>query len=252
MNATTSPLQGFWPFFRKELSNWWKGRAALTTMVVLSGLATIGTFATRIDELGGGTPTPAQLDPTYNILGAQFEQFVVFAAIFASIGMLVSERSSGTLAWTLSKPVSRSALLLAKWVAGTLMLAVFGLAIPLGWSMGIATFAYGALPDPATIIKFGLWLAAAPAFIIALNLALATRLQSQAAIAAIGFGVALVPYIFGAFLPMLAELWPTSMAHMATAIAAGEAPNIPTITSWAAMLAVVGIVGLFVFSREDL
>ena len=62
MNATTWPLQGFWPFFWKELSEWWKGRGALATVVVLSALGTLGTFATRIDELGGGIPTAAQLD----------------------------------------------------------------------------------------------------------------------------------------------------------------------------------------------
>ena len=166
--------------------------------------------------------------------------------------MVVSERSSGTLAWTLSKPVSRSALLLAKWSAGTLMLTVFGLIIPLGWCMGIATFAYGELPDPATVAKLALLLAAAPAFIVALNLALATRLQSQGSIAAIGFAVALTPYIAGEFLPAVAELWPTSMAHMATLVAAGDAPNLPTITSWAVALVVIGIAGLVVFRREDL
>jgi ABC-type transport system involved in multi-copper enzyme maturation permease subunit len=252
MNATAVPLQGFWPFFAKELSEWWKGRGALATVVVLSALGTLGTFATRIDELGGGTPTAAQLDPTSNILGAQFEQWIVFASIFASIGMLVSERSSGTLAWTLSKPVSRSALLLAKWSAGTLMLTAFGLVIPLAWTMGIATFAYGELPNPATIAEFGLLLAAAPAFIVALNLALATRLQSQGAIAAIGFAVAVTPYIASTFLPILAELWPTSMAHMATVVASGEAPNLPTITSWAVALVVVGGAGLLIFRGEDL
>jgi ABC-2 type transport system permease protein len=252
MNATTWPLQGFWPYFRKEISEWWKGRGALATVIVLCALGTLGTFATRIDELGGGTPTSAQLNSTYNVIGAQFQQWIVFASIFASMGMLVSERNSGTLAWTLSKPISRSALLLAKWSVGTLMLAVFGLAVPLAWSMGIATFAYGELPDVATVATFALWLVAAPAFIVALSLALATRLQSQAGIAAITFAVALTPYIASTFLPTLAEVWPTSMAQMASSIAGGDAPNPPTIISWAVTLAVVGVAGLFVFSREDL
>jgi ABC-type transport system involved in multi-copper enzyme maturation permease subunit len=252
MNATTWPLQGFWPFFWKEMSAWWKGRGALTIAVVLAALGTLGTFATRIDELGGGTPTAAQLDPTHNIIGAQFEQWIVFASIFATIGLLISERSTGTLEWTLSKPVSRSALLLAKWVVGTLMLTAFGLVIPLGWSMGVATFAYGQVPDLVTVAKLGLLLAAAPAFIVALNLALATRLQSQAAIAAIGFAVALTPYIASSFVPLLAELWPTSIAHLGTMVAAGEPVNIPTVTSWAVALVVVAITGLYVFTREDL
>jgi ABC-2 type transport system permease protein len=252
MNATTWSLQGFFPFFWKELSEWWKGRGALATVIVLSALGTLGTLATRIDELGGGTPTREQLNPTYNILGAQFEQWIVFASIFASIGMMVSERNSGTLAWTLSKPVSRTALLLAKWSAGTLMLTMFGLVIPLAWCAGVATLAYGGLPDLATLVKFLLVLAAAPAFIVALNLALGTRLQSQGAIAAIGFAVALTPFLASAFLPVLAEVWPTSMAHMATMMAAGDPANSVTVASWALALVVIGGTGLFVFSREDL
>lgn len=252
MNATTRPLQGFWPFFRKELSEWWKGRGALTTAVVLSALGTLGTLSTRIDELAGGIPTSAELDPTRNIIGAQFQQWIVFAALFASIGMLIKERDSGTLAWTLSKPVSRSALLLAKWLAGTLMLTVFGLFIPLAFSMGIATWAYGSVPDLGAVATMGAWMAAIPAFMVALNLALATRVQSQAAIAAIGFGIALAPYLANTFAPVIAQLWPTSMAQMATLVAAGEAPYVPTVTSWAVTLVVVGLGGLFVFSREDL
>jgi ABC-type transport system involved in multi-copper enzyme maturation permease subunit len=252
MNATIHPLQGFWPFFRKELSQWWRGRGALVTAIVLSALGILGTLAARIDELAGGTPTADQLDPTRAIAGAQFEQWIVFATIFASIGMLVNERSSGTLAWTLSKPLSRSALLLAKWVAGTLAMTVFGLAIPLAVAMGVANFAYGSLPEVGTIVVLALWLAAAAAFILALNLALATRVQSQGAIAAIAFAIALTPYIFGTFLPAVAELWPTAVAHMGTMVAAGEAPNLPTVAVWAATLAIVGAAGLYVFSREDM
>jgi ABC-type transport system involved in multi-copper enzyme maturation permease subunit len=252
MNATKRPLQGFWPFFSKEISEWWKGRGALTTALVLGALGTLGTLSTRIDELAGGVPTAIELDPTRNILGAQFQQWIVFASIFASIGMLIKERDSGTLAWTLSKPVSRSALLLAKWLAGTMMLTIFGLAIPLAFNVGVATWAYGSLPDLGAVATMGAWMIAIPAFVVALNLALATRVESQAAIAAIGFGIALAPYLFNAVAPVIAELWPTSMAQMATLVASGDAPYLPTVTSWAAALMVVGIGGLFIFSREDL
>jgi hypothetical protein len=93
---------------------------------------------------------------------------------------------------------------------------------------------------------------AIPAFVVALNLALATRVQSQAGIAAIGFGVALAPYLASTFLPIVAELWPTSMAQMAILVADGDAPNLPTVTSWAVTLVVIGFGGLLVFSREDL
>jgi ABC-2 type transport system permease protein len=252
MNATSWPLQGFWPFFWKELSEWWRSRAALATLGVLAALGVLGTMSTRIDAWAGGIPTPVELDPTYNVIGAKFDQWIIFGSIFASIGMVINERERGTLAWTLSKPVSRGAVLLAKWGAGTVALALFGLAIPLVVAAGVADLAYGGLPEPGTVAVLGLWLVSLPAFVLALNLALATRIRSQAAIGAIAFAIVLAPYALNSFLPLLAELWPTSMASVATMVAAGDAPNIPTITSWAATLILIGSAGLLIFSREDL
>ncbi|HEX6128685.1 MAG TPA: ABC transporter permease subunit [Candidatus Limnocylindria bacterium] len=252
MNAIAGPLQGFGPFLRKELSAWWRGRGALVVLVVLTALGALGTLATRIDELAGGTPTAAELDPTMNLIGAQFDQWIVFGSIFASMGMLIAERGSGTLAWTLSKPMSRTALLLAKWVAGTSVLIVFGLVLPLATSAIIATLAYGSVPDLSRVALLVLVLAAAPAFIVALNLALSTLVNSQPAIAAIGFGVALAPYLAASLAPVAAELWPTSMARLATAMAAGEPTNLPTVASWAAAMVVVAGAGLLVFKREEL
>jgi ABC-type transport system involved in multi-copper enzyme maturation permease subunit len=252
MNAATRPLHGFRPFFAKELSEWWKGRGALVTAVVMTALGALATLATRIDQWAGGNPTAVELDPTTNILGSQFEQWIVYASIFASIGLLINERASGTLAWTLSKPVSRSSLLVAKWAAATLMLTTFGLVVPLAVNTAIATWAYGGVPDLAAVATLALWLAAVPAFIVAFNLALATRVQSQGALAAIAFAMALTPYIAGSVAPVAAELWPTAMAQMATFVAAGGAPNLPTIAAWAMALVIIGGAGLLQFSREDL
>lgn len=252
MTATTDSVHGFRPFLRKELSEWWQRRAALVTFAVVSVLGIVGTLATRIDELAGGVPTAAMLDPTANVLGAQFEQWILFAGIFASIGMLITERMTGTLAWTLSKPVSRTSVLLAKWLAAVGMLSVFALALPLAVSVAVATWSYGSLPDLATVARFGLMLAALPAFFVAFNLFLATRIDSQAALAAIAFAVVGAPYLIGAFSPAVAELWPTSLAAMAAPFAMGAPANPATVASWALAVMAVGIGGLLLFNQEDM
>lgn len=250
--STTLPLHGFRPFFRKELSEWWHRRAALITFLVVSGLGIVGTLASRIDETAGGVPTPGMLDPTANVLGAQFNQWILFAAIFASIGMLISERASGTLAWTLSKPVSRTSVLLAKWVAAVVMMGIFAVILPLAVSVGIATWSYGAVPDLGTVARFGLVLLGLPAFFVALNLAVATRIDSQAAVAAIAFAVVATPYLIGGFVPGVVELWPTTIAEMAAPFATGEPANLPTVASWAITLVAIGVVGLLFINREDM
>jgi ABC-2 type transport system permease protein len=253
LTATNLGLLGFGPFLRKELSEWWQRRAILATFGAVTVLGIIGTLATRIDEwLTGLAPGAAQLDPTMNVLGALFDQWILFAAIFASIGLLIQERTTGTLAWTLSKPISRNSLLLAKWLVAVVMLTVFGIVLPLAISVVAATWSYGSLPDLGRVATFGGVLIALPAFYVAFNLALSTRLNSEAGVAAIGVGVAMVPVLFGGFLPVLAELWPTSMSSVAMAMARGEAPPLPTILSWAVVMIGLGITGLAIFQREDM
>lgn len=252
MIASHPQSRGFGPFLRKELLEWWKGRAALVTLVSVAALGIIGTLATRIDASAGGTPNPAMLEPTANVLGAQFNQWILFAGIFASIGLLTQERASGTLAWTLSKPISRRSLLVAKWTAAMVMLGVFAVALPLAVSVAVATWSYGSLPDLAAVAKYGLVLLGLPAFFVALNLALATRVNSQAAIAAVAFGVTAAPYFLGAFLPQVAELWPTSIAAMAAPFATESFTYAPTIASWALALGAIGAVGLISFDRDDM
>jgi ABC-2 type transport system permease protein len=252
MTATHPGLTGFRPFLRKELGEWWHRRAALVTFAVIAALGTIGTLAARIDESAGGVPTPGMLDATASVLGSRLEQWVVMAAIFASIGMLVQERAAGTLAWTLSKPVSRASVLLAKWTAAVVMLAVFAVGLPLAWMTLVAAWSYGSVPDLAAIARFGAVLIAVPALFVALDLALATRLDSQAGIAAIAMAVAFAPYLIAGLAPSAAELWPSSIAAVASAVAIGDAVSWPTVASWALALAGFAIIGAWAFNREDM
>jgi hypothetical protein len=62
----------------------------------------------------------------------------------------------------------------------------------------------------------------------------------------------MVPLLFGGFLPVLVELWPTSMSSVAMAMAGGEEAHLPTILSWAVVVMGLGIAGLVIFQREDL
>lgn len=252
MTAIHSPLLGFTPFLRKELTEWWQRRAALVTFVVVATLGTIGTLATRIDQAGGGVPTSGMLDATFNIFGSKIDEWVMLAGIFASIGMLTQERETGTLAWTLSKPISRSSVLLAKWTAAVLALAVFAVMLPLTWMVVLSTLTYGNVPDLAAVARFGGVLIALPALFVALDLGLATRIHNQAGIAAIAFAIAFAPYFLSAFLPSVAELWPSSITAVAFAVATNDPANLATVASWALTILIVGAAGLWVINREDM
>ncbi len=249
---TATRLLGFQPFFRKELTSWWQSRAALITFGAVGALATVGTLATRIDQWLGGVPSPDMLDPTANILNGRLEQWVTVAAILTSIGILTQERATGTLAWTLSKPVSRTSVLLAKWAAGLVMLSIFSVILPLVLATVVATLAYGSVPELDVVARYGFVLMGVPALFVALNLALATRINSQAGIAAIALAVFAAPYFLGGFLPLVSELWPTSIGAMAGLVATGSAPNLPTVASWAICILSVGLAAIIIFDLEDI
>lgn len=236
------PLIGFRPFLVKEIREWWRVRAFLVSFLVMAALATLGTFSAKIDELAGGTLAASMTDSAMSILGAKLEDWIVFTAIFSTIGLLAQERVRGTLSWTLSKPASRTAILLAKWTAAVLVLAVAAVVLPLAVTWVVATVTYGSMPSIGPLVTLGLGMLATAAFFVALTLALGTRTESQAGIAAIAFVVYAAPLVLGTFLPSAAEVWPSQMATMANAVARGSELNLGLVGAWA--VSVLGLAGL--------
>jgi ABC-type transport system involved in multi-copper enzyme maturation permease subunit len=258
IQAPGGGLLGFATFFRKELQWWWSGRAA----IVVFGMTTLlGAFSVLGDRLAltiataQNQPIPAgaiTLDPTLNVLNAQWDQWLVIITIFVSMGLLTTERDGGTLAWSLSKPLSRTSLLLAKWSAALVALGIFGIALPMLVGTALAPLAYGGLPDLGRVATLALLMLSVPAFFLAVTLALGTRMRSQAWIAGIAFAVAAVPLVVGMFLPAVAQLWPSSIGGWSTALAAGGPIVLGPPLAWIAGMVVLAVLAGRHFAREDL
>ena len=80
---------------------------------------------------GVEAPEVGSLVPLDNLFAAVGAQVWVLAAIFAVGSLIVAERQSGTLSWVASKPVSRSAIWISKWLSSTGMLAVSAVIVPM-------------------------------------------------------------------------------------------------------------------------
>jgi ABC-2 type transport system permease protein len=250
-----SLLMGVRPIINKELHEWMRSRRALILLLVSVAMMVLNTLSARFGEASlssAGVPGPSglSLDPTTNVL-VKWPQWVFFFAIVFSANLLVVERDRGTLAWTLSKPISRSALLIGKWAAAMVMFTVFGIVSPMVASVVAAIAAYG-WPDIGSVVLATVLLAATPAFLIALTLALATVLPSQPAVAGVAVGVVIGPMILGSWLPGITGLAPSSMASWAVAVAMGQPVTVITPLAWVVGMATVTLFGIARLRRVDL
>jgi hypothetical protein len=191
------------------------------------------------------------LDPTANVLLGWGGLTMAVVALLATMSLISGERDRGTLPWTLSKPISPSSFLAAKWVAAMLVASVLGVLVPLAVSAAVATVAYGAVPRLDVVATFGLLYLTVPAFYIAITIALGTVVRSTGGVAGIGFAVLLAPTLIAGAVPALREFFPTSIDGWAMAVATGHAASVVTLAAYAVAMAVLVIGARTAFNRAE-
>jgi ABC-2 type transport system permease protein len=128
---------GFSTLLRKELtawfgsSNWWKHAIIWSAALVLVGVQSI--------------PDPRP--------DAGMFPVVMMATVFPPLGtiilsheMILEEKKSGSAAWILSKPVSRTAFILAKFMLATVGFSISMVFIP-GFAIYLVSISLGLVPD---------------------------------------------------------------------------------------------------------
>ncbi|TVR93923.1 MAG: hypothetical protein EA416_04295 [Trueperaceae bacterium] len=261
-SAAAAPLErvtehgwrrGFANLLRKELAAWTRTRTGWVQVVVwialLNGLLALPLVFMRdlfTTDLGG--TFDAALDMFFNL-----SAMIPYAGVvILAQGAIIGERQLGTAAWVLSKPVSRSAFVLAKFVALALGMLVSAVAIP-------SLIAYGALSleagAPLDAVRF-----AAAVGIVALGLlwylGLALMLGTLVQQRGVVLAVPLVSIVAGDLLigawSGLAELGPWMLGRLALVVADGG----PLLSPWplvsTALATLVFLaVALWRFGREE-
>ena len=247
--SATRPLLGFTTLFRKELTEWARGRGAL----VIGAISIAGAiFTTIIPFIAPNSPGVfLSKDPTTNVLVGWGGLSAGIIAVLAAMSLISGERDRGTLAWTLSKPVSPVSIIAAKWAAATFVFATLGVIIPLAVSSVVATLVYGSVPDLGAIALFGGLYTMLPAFYIALSVALGTFVKSTAGVAGIGFVVLFAPMIVAGVVPIFQEISPTSIGAWALAVASGQSASILTLAAWLVTMAVLAVSAKVLFDRQE-
>lgn len=189
---------GFVPFFRKELAevlHTWR-LWVLPGFLVFSALSSpivMYVMPSLVDRLGASgstftievknaTPVDVYIDYVGNL-----QQLVLFALIIAYGGLISGELRSGTGILALTKPLSRTAYVVTKWLAqASLVIAAALLAALVCLVATSVLFATG--PAGALLGATLLWIAYA-GFMLAVMLALSSALSSPIAASGAGIGV---------------------------------------------------------------
>lgn len=177
-------------------------------------------------------------------------QMVLFAVIIMFGGMISGEKRSGTAVLVLTKPLSRAAFVVAKFMsqAGLLVVAVVVGAL-LTWAMTYAMF--GEAPAAVLAEATCAWLVFAVLFVAIMELFSAT-LDSQAGAAGLGFLVYILLSIASLWGPALRHS-PAGLISAPNALILGEAEPLlwPILASVVLALACL-VASVAVFRRREL
>lgn len=255
-------MNGFATFVRKEateiLRTWriWV-LPGILLFFALTGPAT-ARFTPEILKAVAGMPAAAIEAlipaPTYLYAYGQWaknlSQIGLFALIIIYGGLVSSERKSGTAVLVLTKPVSRTAFIVAKaLVHGAFLTATVVIGTLLTW--GLTRLVFGTAPPGPLFSSALAWLAFGLLFLALMTL-LSVLLSSQAGAAGIGIGVYALLAIAG-LSESLVLYTPVGLTTAPSLLAAGEPFHLlwPLLSAIALSVALVAA-SAWLFTRQEL
>jgi ABC-2 type transport system permease protein len=244
--------RGFGNLFRSENNlRWGRNRwmlSALIWLVILNGFV----FLVAYGEADSGRLTPAEIAAESTAI------FMTFGTIAAAVGVItgvqgavIREKQLGTAAWVLSKPVSRSALVLAKMLSYSIAFLLLPLLLTSLAFYAQSQMLWGQTPALPGFLAGWLVMALHMLFYVAFTI----MLSSRGPVSAIGLGFLFGGQIFPNFLPAWATMiFPWKLSELAPALTLGQSlpPGwlIPVIAT-AIWTVVFIVIALWRFEREE-
>ena len=244
--------RGLGNLLRGEYSSWFKSsrwsKHLLIWLSIVNGMMAIMLIAT-VEAAKDGNDGPPILF-MYGIFGGMF---VAFGVMIMMQRVLVREKQSGTAAWALSKPVTRTAFVVSRLVVNSIAILLTSVLVP-----GVVLyFMLGLFSDIGWISPFGFALALVMVSLhtfywIALALMMGTLVESSSAVIAVPmtlyfvfwYGPGLVPAliyispILLTFSPAPDQMSALSVSFMTGEPVASWLPLISTVVSCVAFIAV--------------
>jgi len=253
-------MSGFTVFARKEAREIWRTWRLWVLPSIVVFFAASGPVvakytpqilgAVAADQLGGfQIPTPTYLD-AYGGWIKNLSQITLFALIIVYGGIVSAEVKSGTAVLVLTKPVSRTAFIVAKATVHSAYLAILVAAGTL-LTWGVTAAAFGHAPGSTLWAAAGAWVVFGILFIALMTL-LSVLIPAAAGAAGAGLGVYALLSIAATWKP-LGTYSPAALAAQPAALAAGKDVAVlwPVLTSLALAAGLVAWAAA-AFRRRDL
>jgi ABC-2 type transport system permease protein len=244
---------GFGNLLRKELGMW-VGTPLWWIQTLIWLFMLDFTTAMTIRDTGGRTG-----DELLSEASLAFFQVAAAAIpigiVLTLMGAIVREKDQGTAAWVMSKPVSRAAFVMSKFVAHLVGFLTTAVIVPSAVFLVMTRLMISQWVDPGRFaIGLGV-LCLSLLFYIALTLALGTLARSQGQVAGVGITFILLGQVFKGMLPVpVVIVTPWLIGEAAAAFASDEQPGVGgtvLIAAVALETLVLAAVALWRFSREE-
>jgi ABC-2 type transport system permease protein len=249
---------GFTNLFRKEHNEWWRTRTWLVHSIIW--LLLINGILLAVLK----SPVPAEVDAPPDS-GSMI--FVIMGGLMTGLGIIIvmqgailDEKKSGTAAWVLSKPLSRSAFILAKLAANSLAALLIMIVL-----QGVVAFGLLSALDknPPMLLSFiaalGL-MALHLLFYLTLTLMLGTLFSERGPVLGIPIGLLFGAQFLMQIAPVLIPFMPwtivipsgaDSLALAHTAMLGQSLPMFTPIIATSLWIIVFTGVALWRFGREE-
>jgi ABC-type transport system involved in multi-copper enzyme maturation permease subunit len=251
-DGVTRQFTGLRNAIRKDLREWRATPRAAGTLLGVITFSVMSTLGPWLGRAQGRRDPGVAIDATASFVAAGWLTLLPLVAAFATLAIVTVERDRGTLAWSLSKPLTRDAFLASKLITGIGMFVLLGIAVPMVPSFIAATIAYGSVPEPSSVALTFLGAAALSVFYIALQVTASVFAWSQAVAALVVLGSMLTAQALVAIEPRLYDVMPLSIADWIARLGRGEAQTPLTPVAFGVAVLVLLAAARWRFARTEL
>lgn len=245
-------LSGFRNFARKDLAEWFRTKRFFWTTVSAVGLMTFGVVMAKIANAADPSSN-LPVDASSNMYNAGWETFIPIFAVFSTMSLLSAERDGRTLAWSLSMPLTRMAVLLSKLLTSIVALAFAVVVIPEIVAVAVTRVVYGEFPSGASMVWPELGGVGIALLLLVICLSTSVFFRGQRAVTGIALTVGLViPGLIDGLWPAASPWWPVSIDHFVENFGDGKPLQWATPAVWLATIVILAVAARIKFEREEL